>query len=118
MKVLFIEDNAGGIHAMRRTAHALNFELHVARSGQEGLAMLDASYDLLLLDMELPDGNGLTLMAKLRPAYPRLPIIAVTANTLPDDRERCLAAGCTDYLGKPFRLEELAALLRRYRPGA
>ncbi len=118
MKVLYIEDDAGNIHVMRAIARVVNFELHVAQSGQEGLAMLDASYDLLLLDIGLPDGNGLALTARLRPAYPRLPIIAITANIMPDDRERCLAAGCTDYIGKPFPFEEMAALLRRYRPEA
>jgi CheY-like chemotaxis protein len=115
MKVLYIEDDAGNIHVMQAIARVVNFELHVAQSGQEGVAMLDASYDLLLLDIGLPDGNGLTLTEGLRPEYPRLPIIAITANIMPDDRERCLAAGCTDYVSKPFQFEEMVVLLKRYR---
>jgi CheY-like chemotaxis protein len=115
MKALYIEDNAGHIYVMRKIARFMNCDLHVAQTGRDGLAMLDESYDLLLLDIGLPDSNGLLLTAGLRPVYPRLPIIAVSANVMQDDRERCLAAGCTDYLSKPFEFQEMVALLKRYR---
>ena len=60
--------------------------------------------------------DGTLRLMPYRPEWPELPIIALTANALPDERERCQAAGMNDYLAKPFRREDLAALLDCWLP--
>lgn len=115
MKILYIEDNPRSIHVMRTIAQIAQCALDVAQSAGEGLRMLDDSYHLLLLDIGLPDADGLSLPAHIGIQYPKLPIVAITAHLMPDDRERCLRAGCTDYVSKPFSFQEMFYLLQRYR---
>lgn len=114
MKILYIEDNLGSIHVMRTIAQLAGYALDIAQSAGEGLRMLDGSYHLLLLDIGLPDADGLSLPARIATQYPTLPIIAVTAHLMPDDRERCLRAGCTGYVSKPFSFQEVFQLLQGY----
>ena len=114
MKILCIEDNASNMHVVQRLAAALGYELLAATHGQEGLALVGQTPDIILMDISLPDMDGLTLTHQIRAMLPDTPIIAVTAHALPDDRQKCLAAGCTDYLSKPYRILELVALLQKY----
>ena len=76
-------------------------------------------YDLVLMDCNLPllDGYETTRQIRREPRRAGLPIVALTANVLPEDRERCLQAGMNDYLSKPLRYEQLQAALARWLPG-
>ncbi|MBE2194331.1 MAG: response regulator [Anaerolinea sp.] len=100
---------------MRTIAQMVGCTLDVAQSASEGLRMLDSTYHLLLLDIGLPDADGLSLPAHIGIQYPQLPIIALTAHLMPDDRERCLRAGCSAYISKPFSFQEMLHLLQRYQ---
>ena len=76
-------------------------------------------FDLVLMDLQMPEMGGLEATAKLRKMsdageLPRLPIIALTADAMPDIREKCLEAGMDDYLAKPIKSEELAGALERW----
>ncbi len=71
--------------------------------------------DLILMDIGLPDMDGLALTRLIRRERPKVPIVVVSAHSLPEDRERCLAAGCLDTIGKPFRFQEMVAYLARWQ---
>jgi len=71
--------------------------------------------DLILLDMNLPDGNGLTLARELADSgRPRPTVVAVTASVLPQDRVAAIDAGCDDFLDKPYAAADLVAVVSRY----
>jgi signal transduction histidine kinase/CheY-like chemotaxis protein len=119
LRVLLVEDNEVNqklaIDLLEREGH----EVHVASDGAHAvdLAMRgDTPYDLILMDMQMPVMDGLEATRRIR-AHERhtrehVRIIAMTANAMPGDRERCLAAGMDDYLSKPIRVDELRAALR------
>jgi len=101
------------------TGLKLNFELegygvHVARSGREAAALLlpPQHYDVIILDVMLPDVSGFTLCQKLRDAGNRTPVLMLTARGAVDDRVEGLTAGADDYVTKPFELAELLARVR------
>jgi CheY-like chemotaxis protein len=98
----------------------LGYTVHGAHSGESALAALAREpYDALLLDCEMPGIDGYETCRRLRREGRSLPVIALTAHAAAEVRERCLAAGMDDHLGKPVRGEELAAVLeRRLRDGA
>ena len=116
-RVIYIEDNAANVALMRGIlAQRPQLQLQVYGDGQSGLeAVLADPPDLLLLDMQLPDGDGLELLHRLR-AEPRcadLPVIAVSANALPDHVATVLAAGALRYLTKPVDVQDLLSTLDR-----
>jgi CheY-like chemotaxis protein len=115
MRVLYIEDKATNVHVMRKIARAADCELIVAISGQEGLAYLAEKPDLILTDVGLPDMVGADLIRHIRQKLPYTPVIVVTAHVLPVDQEECMAAGCTAYVGKPFRFADMVGLLGQYK---
>jgi CheY-like chemotaxis protein len=97
----------------------LGCEVAVTAHGGEALAYLEKHpADLVLMDCNMPVMDGYEATRRIRQSgrWPGLPIIALTANALPDERERCQAAGMNDYLAKPFRREDLAALLDNWLP--
>ncbi len=90
-------------------------------NGEEALvAAQQQRYDLVLMDCQMPEVDGFAATREIRkresagPASRRLPIVALTANALKGDRERCLEAGMDDYLSKPIGRDELRAMLAKY----
>jgi len=100
---------------------ALGYAADAAGSGETALAALARQpYDAVLLDCEMPELDGYETCRRLRQLEDgarRTPVIALTAHTGATDRERCLAAGMDDHLGKPWSSEELAALMKRWLEG-
>ena len=95
----------------------LGYQVLLATQGEEALASLAReTVDLVLMDCNMPvmDGYEATRRIRQNAAWEHLPIIALTANAMADERERCRAAGMDDYLAKPFRMEQLAALLKQW----
>jgi signal transduction histidine kinase/CheY-like chemotaxis protein len=120
-RVLVVEDQVVNRMVMVRLLEKLGCTVDTAENGQEALAAVaKQDYDLVLMDCQMPVMDGFEATAKIRHAEGpsrRLPVVAVTANALADDRARCLAAGMDDYLTKPVRRTQLEALVRRMLGG-
>lgn len=118
-RVLLVEDNPVNQMVAKGMLAKLGCEVLVASHGGEALEQLEQEpIDLVLMDCNMPvmDGYEATRRIRLNGRWPELPVIALTANALSDERERCRAAGMSDYLAKPFRREELASLLESWLP--
>ena len=114
-KILCIEDNPTNMLLISRVVEAEGHHLIHATDGDTAYAELKNSIpDLILLDVNLPGINGLDIARDIRNElkYEEVPIIAVTANVLVGDRERCIEAGCNDYLPKPLDIRQLRTLMR------
>jgi CheY-like chemotaxis protein len=87
-------------------------------SGEVLQRLKDRLPDLILMDVQLPGQDGLSLTSQLLadPATAGIPIVALTANAMPDDRERALAAGCIGYISKPIDTRTLGDQIRGYLP--
>ncbi|MFZ0546691.1 MAG: ATP-binding protein [Candidatus Promineifilaceae bacterium] len=117
VRVLLAEDNEVAITSVTDYLTVLSYEVIVARNGQEAVTMAFEHHpDLILMDMAMPKMDGMEAIGVIRsdPAFKQLPIIAVTALAMAGDKERCLAAGATDYLSKPLSLKLLIETIARY----
>lgn len=118
-RVLLVEDNPVNQLVAKGMLGKLGCEVIVAAHGAEALDQLELSdFDLVLMDCNMPVMDGYEASRHIRRSgrWPQLPIVALTANAMSEERERCRAAGMSDYLAKPFRREELAALLDLWIP--
>jgi signal transduction histidine kinase/CheY-like chemotaxis protein/purine-cytosine permease-like protein len=122
-RVLLVEDNALNQQVASEILHGAGFHVDVAENGEVALVLArQQSYDLVLMDMQMPVMDGVTATRLLRadPRWAALPIVAMTANAMAADRERCLEAGMNDHVGKPFEPAELWRAIVRWiqpRPG-
>lgn len=106
--ILLIDDVEDNRLLIERMLSKRGAKLTLAANGQEGLSKaLSDDYDIVLMDIQMPVMDGYTATKKLREAGYKKPIIALTAHAMKDDRERCLEAGCTDYLTKPVQVDTL-----------
>ncbi len=118
-RVLLAEDNAVNRKVATGMLRRLGLEVETARDGREALEALEArSFDVVLMDCQMPEMDGLEATRRLRERQSdgrsRTPVVAMTANAMEGDRERCIAAGMDDYLSKPVKLEPLARCLERW----
>ena len=113
MKVLVVDDDRALRDALRRALSLAGWEVDVAEGGQHGLTRIAAgSPDAVVLDVGMPDVDGLEVCRRLRQAGNRVPVLMLTARDAIEDRIDGLDAGADDYLVKPFDLGELKARLR------
>ena len=123
-RVLVVEDNSVNQKLAVRMLEKLGYRPDLVENGQEALAALDTgTYDAVLMDCQMPVMDGFEATAAIRRleaagkryvSAGHLPIIAVTANAMQGDRERCLAAGMDAYLAKPIKLEDVRTTLARW----
>ncbi len=87
-----------------------------AEDGRQGIEMLQKNLDidLVLMDIMMPEMDGYEALRRIRqiPEYANLPIIALTAKAMKNDREKCIAAGASDYISKPINLDQLFSLIK------
>jgi CheY-like chemotaxis protein len=120
--VLLVEDNPVNALVAEASMAQMGLTITLVTDGQQALDLLIPGphpYDIVLMDCQMPVLDGLEATRRLRihehdTGSPNVPVVALTANALPQDRQRCTAAGMDDHLAKPFRHGELAAVLRRH----
>ena len=118
-RILLAEDNIINQKVALGLLNNIGFAADVANNGMEVLAALDVRpYDLILMDCQMPelDGYETTQRIRARPEFRNLHIIAMTANAMRGESEKCINAGMDDYLSKPVRLESLRDMLARWMP--
>lgn len=116
-KVLCIEDNLTNMILVSRIVEAEGHELLRAEDGPTAWRMLsEVRPDIILLDINIPGISGLELAERIKrdADLATIPLIATTANVLVGDMERCLEAGCDEYLPKPLDIRRLRVLMREY----
>ncbi len=117
-RVLLVEDNSINREVARAMLSSFGLEVTIARNGLEAVAALEGGeFDLILMDCEMPEMDGFEATRRIRArdhASAKVPIVALTAHAVAGDRERCIAAGMNDYIPKPFRREDLHAVLNRW----
>jgi len=118
-KLLVVEDNEFNLDMLTRRLKKRGFDIVVAQDGAQGVAMATAETpDLILMDMSLPvlDGWEETRQVKANPATAKIPVIALTAHAMVQDKEKAMAAGCDEFDTKPVELprllEKINSLLR------
>ena len=120
LTLLLVEDNAINQEVAAGLLRGAGFVVDLAENGDIAVRRVqETDYDLVFMDMQMPVMDGLQATAAIRqiPALAHLPIVAMTANAMQQDRERCLAAGMNDFVAKPIDPDELwAVLLRWVRP--
>lgn len=111
--VLVVDDESSLRKTLRTSLTASGFAVEEAGSGEEALGMLrHHSYDLVLLDINMPGMDGINTCRQIRDVSPRAGIVMITVRDLDDDKVQALEAGADDYVTKPFKLRELIARLR------
>jgi two-component system, OmpR family, copper resistance phosphate regulon response regulator CusR len=121
MRVLVVEDEKNVARALRDGLAAEHYDVRVASTGEEGFFLVNhETFDCVILDLMLPQRDGLEVLTTLRKRGLQTPVLVLTAKDTVDDRVRGLDSGADDYLVKPFAIPELLAriraLLRRGRP--
>jgi CheY-like chemotaxis protein len=116
MKILLVEDNEMNRDMLSRRLIRNGFEIVIAVDGQQGVDLAaSAQPDLILMDLSLPviDGWEATRRVKANPATAKIPVIALTAHAMAQDKEKALAAGCDDFDTKPVEFDRLMGKIRR-----
>jgi CheY-like chemotaxis protein len=115
--VLVVDDNEDNLLLLAFVVEQLDCRIVTALDGKTALDLAqDYHPSLILLDMMLPDMDGMEVLSHLKqnPITKTIPVIAVTAMAREQDRDRILLAGCNEYVSKPYAVDELEMLLRRY----
>ncbi|WP_300669538.1 response regulator [Desulfoluna sp.] len=115
-KILIVDDDMRNVFALKRLLHEKGLKVVVGRTGVEGLSRLEEipDIDLVLMDIMMPEMDGHEAMHSIRArdAFTGLPIIALTAKAMPEDRAACIEAGASDYIPKPVDPDKLIEMLR------
>ncbi len=117
MRILYVEDNFENKLFVRRVIESMGHEMMEAETGLDSLMLAaEKRPDLILMDINIPGMDGLetTVKFKENPDLSDIPIIALTANAMKGDRERCLDAGCDGYMQKPVGVSDLRREIQRY----
>jgi len=118
-RVLVVDDEPVVVNSVRRTLSRRGYQVEEAFSGNEALnRILNEMYDLVLLDMRMPDGNGLELLPTIKKHRPTLPVVMVTGYASIDTAVEAIQRGASDYVAKPFTPDELYAAANKALKGA
>ena len=114
--ILIIDDDSRNVFAMEMTLKAYGYRSLSCETATEGLRLLNENnrISLVLMDMMMPGMDGYEALRTIRSSsrYPDIPVIAVTAQAMTGDREKCIQAGASDYISKPVDVDQLLSLIR------
>jgi CheY-like chemotaxis protein len=118
-KVLIVDDDSKNIFALKAVLQSRGYACVAATGVEEALGQLskDDEIGIVLMDMMMPDMDGYLGIPELRARGFRHPVIAVTAQAMPGDRKKCIAAGADDYLAKPIDVDQLQHMLKNHMNG-
>lgn len=114
-RILLVDDDVRNVFALSSVLEGYRMDVTFAENGKEAIDILQhEDFDLVLMDMMMPEMDGYEAMRIIRqiPAYEKLPIIALTAKAMKDDRAKCIEAGASDYVKKPIQTDQLLSLMR------
>jgi CheY-like chemotaxis protein len=115
-KILIVDDDMRNVFALTSLLEEKGMKVVVGRNGKEGIQRLNQNSDinLILMDIMMPEMDGYLAMEEIRKIekYRKIPMIALTAKAMKDDRQKCIEAGASDYLTKPLDIDKLTSLLR------
>lgn len=115
-QLLLVDDDMRNIYALSAQLEELGFEITIANNGKEALTALDENpnMDIVLMDIMMPEMDGYEAMGLIREQgrFKKLPMLALTAKAMKDDRAKCIEAGANDYCSKPIDMAKLTSLLR------
>lgn len=121
MKILLVEDNLMNQKVVMFNLKKLNCEITPVLNGKEAFeTFLNNKFDIILMDIMLPEMNGYEVTMEIRKFEKNngvtnpVTIIALTANTYENDKEKCLSVGMNDYLSKPFTAQQLINIIQKY----
>lgn len=122
MEILLVEDNLLNQKVVTFNLRKQNYNVTAVTNGSDALQQyIEKKFDLILMDIMLPEMDGYEITIKIRElenkngVSKKVPIIALTANALDNDKDKCLQAGMTDYLSKPFTSLELNEMIEKYK---
>lgn len=115
-KILLVDDDIRNVFALSSVLEGYRMDVTFAENGREALEALENNpeFDLVLMDMMMPEMDGYEAMTRIRqnPRFEKLPIIALTAKAMKEDRSKCIEAGASDYVKKPIQTDQLLSLMR------
>ena len=121
MEILLVEDNVLNQKVVTFNLRKQNYNVTTAGNGTEAISKIkNNTFDLVLMDIMLPEMDGFEITAEIRKyeketgIEKQVPIIALTANTLDNDRDKCIQAGMNEYLAKPFTAQELVSVIQQF----
>lgn len=113
MRILIAEDDEALAKFVRQGLESEHYAVDVWADGEQArTAAIDSDYDLVILDLNLPKLDGISILRHLRLKKPSVPVLVLTQRTRVEDRVQCLDGGADDYLAKPFSFSELSARIR------
>nr|WP_250893732.1 response regulator [Croceibacterium selenioxidans] len=124
-RILIVEDDVRNVYSLTNILEPRGASIAIARNGREAIEALDNAarsngneIDLVLMDVMMPVMDGLTATREIRQdgRWKKLPIIMLTAKAMPDDQQRCIEAGASDYMAKPLDVDRLLSLVRVWMP--
>ena len=115
-RILLVEDQEDNMQILRDLLTSAGYELIEAVNGEEALAAVKQQPDLILMDIQIPkiDGYEVTRRIKADPNFRKIPIIAVTSHAMDGGEEKARAAGCDDFVAKPYSPRELLRKIRQH----
>lgn len=116
-RILLVDDDVRNVFALSSVLEQYDMDIVYAENGKEAIEALTGDpehFDLVLMDMMMPEMDGYEAMRLIRetPSFEKLPIIALTAKAMKEDRNKCIEAGASDYVSKPFQMDQLLSLMR------
>ncbi len=120
-RILVVEDYFINQEIVQDMLELMDCHVEIAEDGEEAIEKVDKNeYDLILMDIQLPEKDGYEVTREIRQqektGKKRKTIVALTANAMAGDREKCIEAGMDDYLSKPIDLTKLESILKKYLP--